>query len=149
MAATGDFLGAGSNPKNCNGGEELGIVVLAHANLTCHHCKQKGHIKPNCPLLKGKKGKGSGQNKRKGKTKCNNCGKNGHDAKDCWEKLENASKCPEWYNKFKNKQNETGAAALDGTSDKKVEFMMMVVDSLVMCLSCDKGYGTPVLCKRR
>ena len=43
-----------------------GAANPKHKNLTCHNCNQKGHIKPNCPQLKGgnggKSSKGGGNN---------------------------------------------------------------------------------------
>ena len=42
-------------------------------------------------------GKSNYSGKKKFKGKCNNCGKQGHMARDCWNDPKNADKRPKWY----------------------------------------------------
>ena len=52
-----------------------------HSQHRCHKCNQRGHIRRDCPVVRGKMAKNGQQ--RKGPYECYRCGEVGHMARDC------------------------------------------------------------------
>ena len=86
----------GNNVVGSTGNE---MSLGAFADIVCFECKEKGHKSYQCPKKKGK---------RRFNGKCNNCGKTGHKDATCWEKEENADKCPKNWKSSLNNTNNTG-----------------------------------------
>jgi hypothetical protein len=107
-------------------------IALSTFNGSCFKCKKKGHKANECPGggnnnnggNNTNKGRGGGNNSSnnnnnnsnkngtgKFKGKCNNCGKVGHMAKDCWDDDANAGKRPAWFKQGGSK--ETAAATIE------------------------------------
>ena len=88
--------------------EEKEMALSAMSNIKCYNCKQKGHKKNKCPLLKKNDGNKNGDKKKKFKGTCHNCGKAGHKVIDCWMLDKNKDKRPSNW-----KGKETGNAAMN------------------------------------
>ena len=104
------FRTLGGNADLDGDGKEVSLAAV-DADDERHNCGKKGHHVKYCP--KPKKGGGGKLCKRNNNGsknskrtqnggqrftgKCNNCGKTGHKANQCWEKEENAYLCPRGY----------------------------------------------------
>ena len=78
---------------------EVGLINQDASNKVCYRCKEKGHMAYQYPKRNNKK-------KSNKNVTCNNCGKIGHAADNCWKDPKNASKLPEWYRKKLIKKNK-------------------------------------------
>jgi hypothetical protein len=77
-----------------------------------------------CPDKKDKK-EGTSEGGKHFQGKCNDCGKQGHESSDCWQKEENKDKRPQWL-KDKDNENETKSEQVnaDVVEGSRVEFLL-------------------------
>jgi hypothetical protein len=74
--------------------EGNGLVLNAFKGF-CFGCKKKGHkAHHECPEKKGRATAPYGTG-ASGQIKCNHCSKTRHKYADCWQREENANKCPQ------------------------------------------------------
>ena len=119
--------------------EEDNEVALAgvgnprHANLKCHNCNEMGHIKPNCPLLRGG-GNGGGSKQNKFNGTCNQCGKRGHKKVDCWLNPNNKDKRPAWF-KPKGSGGEMASPAVANGGENTIEYVVASMDETAAAIT--------------
>ena len=134
-----------SNEKN---GQEYTLTVQGSTSTggkKCFNCNQFGHIAKNCPKKgnsnnnsgnsgghnSGSNGGNGGPTKFQGK--CNECGKTGHKAAQCWRKAGNEHLKPDWLKKKEKSGNEVGAAATDGSrSGRTSEYSLTAIELPIM-----------------
>jgi hypothetical protein len=83
------------------------------------HCKQAEHKAYECPKKGGTGGKYKGK-QGKFQKKCDNCGKPGHKADDCWQQAKNEGKRPKWC----KSSGEVGATAQEKGKTGSLEFLL-------------------------
>ena len=106
-----------------NDGNDTEVALAAFAGK-CHNCHQVGHRAADCPHKKNT----SKSNKNKCIC-CSRCGKMGHVEANCWNRPENSSKCPKWYNPPRVDGNEQSNTAVDdGDIDPIGELLCMAVE---------------------
>ena len=93
--------------KTPSNASETSLADFA-ANKECFHCGEKGHLKAQCPKLRGKRGgTPSGM-------VCDLCEQTGHTKDRCWEDPKNAHLRPRnWVSRLKNKSGEAATSCVE------------------------------------
>jgi hypothetical protein len=110
-------IAATTNQCGTEPGKELAFFAKSSGNgnsnntaKRCWNCNQTGHVKAHCPRVHNK---GSSKD-----LTCGYCGKQGHEANNCFEDPNNAHRGPAWYKLQQSTEMSNVAVATGGGKRK-------------------------------